>query len=199
MMRKRKFWEFWADLEESNARLGITIYGLIILCAILSIIIGYTALFPKIYYIAAYQGGTGTAYPGLPEEAISQFASNYILLITNFTPATAKEAYSTARKYMSPSLISSLRVTLDEELKKIETNRISSHFAVIGNSQVQKLKESKYIVTIRGQKNSYIGSQIIASDLVGYDVHIMKASYSEINPFGLYVDQVSFFKEDKKG
>ena len=189
-MAGKKFWEFWADTQEANAKLGITLYGLIALVVILLIFMVKMAVAPKpIYYIPGAQSA-GRAFPDyVPQECIAGFAENFVQTLANFTPANVERVYELTEKYLSPALLSKIRTELGSEVTKVKKDSLSSLFSVDTETRV-KPEGRGYIVNITGQKVIYLGKTVMKNARTTYTVTLKRVRPTEVNPYGLQIQNV---------
>lgn len=189
-MKDRKFWELWADTEEANAKLGIALYGMIALVAVLVVSMVRLAVSPKpVYYIPGAESA-GTAYPGhMPHECIAGFAENFVQTLANFTPANVERVYKLSERYLSPELLSKIRIELDSQVAKIKKDSLSSHYSIDVPSDVEETGEG-FVVAVEGQKRIYLGQTVVKDNRTRYTLHIRKVRPSGANPYGLQIQNV---------
>lgn len=197
-MKNRKFWEIWADTEEANARLGIALYGMIALVAVLVVSMARMAAAPKpVYYIPGAESA-GKAYPNyMPEECIAGFAENFVQTLANFTPANVERVYRLSERYLSPALLSQIRTEIDSQVDNIRRDSLSSHYSIDTASAVEPFGSNAYVVNVSGQKRIYLGKTVVKDNRTLYTLHIRKVRPTEANPYGLQIQSVSQAIEGK--
>jgi len=170
--------------------LGISLYAVIIFCIALLLTVFKLSTKPQaIYYIPIAQEA-GIAYPNRIDKAVvCGFASNWLLNRNNFTPATVKDTYARAMRYMAPQLLSRTKASLEDEISRIERDNISSLFSL---SKEPELVESStdYKVTLRGEKVLYMGKEKLDARNLRYIVTLGRIPPIETNPYGLVVTGV---------
>ena len=181
------FIEKWAHAEQTSAFLGITLYAVIAFCVVLLVILFKVSTKPQsIYYIPSAQE-SGIAYPNrIDKGVICGFASNWLLNRNNFTPATVKDTYQRAMRYMAPELLSRTKASLDEEMTRVTRDNISSLFSL---SKDPELVDSgtDYKVILTGEKVLYMGKEKLDSRLLRYVITLQRIPPLETNPYGLVV------------
>ncbi|MFH1697478.1 MAG: TraE/TraK family type IV conjugative transfer system protein, partial [Candidatus Omnitrophota bacterium] len=186
-VKRTGFVEKWAKAEETSAFLGITLYAVIAFCVVLLLVLFKVSTKPQaIYYIPSAQEA-GIAYPNRIDKAvICGFASNWLLNRNNFTPATAKDIYTRAMRYMAPQLLSRTKAGLDDEMLRVERDNISSLFSL---SKEPELEDSgtDYRVTLTGEKVLYMGKEKLDARVLRYTITLQRIPPIEINPYGLVI------------
>ncbi len=194
--KRTGFIEKWAQAEETSAFLGITLYAVIAFCVVLLIVLFKVSTKPQpIYYIPSAQEA-GIAYPNrLDKGVICGFASNWLLNRNNFTPATVKDIYQRAMRYMAPELLSRTKASLEEEISRVIRDNISSLFSL---SKEPELEDSKtdYKVILTGEKVLYMGKEKLDSRLLRYVITLQRIPPIEANPYGLVIAGV---KQEEAG
>jgi len=185
--RRIGFLEKWAKVEEVNTYLGLTLWGVGLICTILLFALVKVINKPQpIYYIPG-ANKAGIAYPNQIEEgSVTGFASSWLLNWANFTPATIEDVYSRAIKYMAPSLLSKTRARLDDEMKKVRMNNISSLFSLTEEPRVEE-NPNGYTVILKGEKVIYVGKESITTQRILYKVYLKKVPPTQSNPYGMVV------------
>ncbi|MDD2731036.1 MAG: TraE/TraK family type IV conjugative transfer system protein [Candidatus Portnoybacteria bacterium] len=181
------FIEKWAHAEQTSAFLGITLYALIAFCIVLLVTLFKVSTKPQaIYYIPSAQEA-GIAYPNrLDKGVICGFASNWLLNRNNFTPATVKDTYQRAMRYMAPELLSRTKASLDEEMTRVTRDNISSLFSLSKDSELAD-SGTDYKVILTGEKVLYMGKEKLDSRLLRYVITLQRIPPIETNPYGLVV------------
>ncbi len=181
------FIEKWAHAEQTSAFLGITLYAVIAFCIVLLVTLFKVSTKPQaIYYIPSAQEA-GIAYPNrIDKGVICGFASNWLLNRNNFTPATVKDTYQRAMRYMAPELLSRTKASLDEEMTRVTRDNISSLFSL---SKDPELADSgtDYKVILTGEKVLYMGKEKLDVRLLRYIITLQRIPPLETNPYGLVV------------
>ena len=194
--KRTGFVEKWAKAEETSAFLGITLYAVVAFCIVLLITVFKVSTKPQaIYYIPSAQEA-GIAYPNrIDKGVICGFASNWLLNRTNFTPATVKDTYQRAMRYMAPELLSRTKASLEEEMSRVERDNISSLFSL---SKEPGLADSgtDYKVTLTGEKVLYMGKERLDARVLRYVITLQRTPPIETNPYGLVIAGV---KQEQAG
>jgi len=181
------FIEKWAHAEQTSAFLGITLYAVIAFCIVLLITLFKVSTKPQaIYYIPSAQEA-GIAYPNrIDKGVICGFASNWLLNRNNFTPATVKDTYQRAMRYMAPELLSRTKASLEDEMSRVTRDNISSLFSL---SKDPELADSgtDYKVILTGEKALYMGKEKLDARLLRYVITLQRIPPLETNPYGLVV------------
>lgn len=185
--KKIGFIERWGGVEESNSVLRLTLYAVVGFCGVLLFLLFKVAMKPQpIYYIPGAQAA-GVAYPNHIEKgSINGFAVSWLLSRLNFTPVTAEEVYARATKYMSPGLLSKTRAELDEEIRRILQDNISSLFS-LSNDPVISETETGFKVELSGEKVLYMGKEKVDTQKLLYTIFLDKVPPTEINPYGFVI------------
>ena len=185
--KKIGFIERWGGAEENNSVLRFTVYALTAFCLVLLFLLFKMAMKPQpIYYIPGAQA-PGVAYPNHIEKgSISGFAVSWLLSRTNFTPVTVEEVYTRATKYMAPGLLSKTRGDLDEEIRRIIQDSISSLFSLMKDPEISET-EAGYKVAMAGEKVLYMGKEKIDTQRLLYTIFLDKVPPTEINPYGFVI------------
>ena len=117
--KRTGFVEKWARAEELSAFLGITLYAVIIFSIVLLVILFKVATKPQAIYYIPGANQAGISYPNrIDKSVIATFASNWLLDRNNFTPATVKDTYTRAMRYMAPELLSRTKAGLEDEVSQ---------------------------------------------------------------------------------
>ena len=181
------FVEKWARAEETSAFLGLTLYATIAFSIILLVTVFKLSTRPQaIYYIPGAQEA-GIAYPNrIDKKVIANFASNWLLNRNNFTPATVKDTYERAMRYMAPELLSRTKAGLEDEMSRVTRDSISSLFSL---KEEPELLESaaEYKVTLIGEKALYMGKERLDARVLRYTITLKKTAPIENNPYGLVI------------
>lgn len=192
--KKQTFVEKWGRAEEVNSYLGLTLYAVIGFALITLFVAFRLATKPQpIYYIPGAREA-GIAFPNRIEKgSISGFAVSWLLNRTNFTPATAEDVYQRATKYLSPALLSRTRAELDDEIKRIRRDDISSLFSLSKDAESEET-ETGYKVIVNGEKSLFMGKEKLDSQMLRYSISLERVPPTEINPYGLLITGV---RQDK--
>jgi len=185
--KRNSFVEKWAKAEETSAFLGITLYAVIAFCIALLVTLFKVSTKPQaVYYIPSAQEA-GIAYPNrIDKSVICGFASNWLLNRNNFTPATVKDTYARAMRYMAPGLLSRTKASLEDEVSRVERDNNSSLFSL---SKEPELKDSgtDYKVILTGEKALFMGKEKLDSRALRYTITLERIPPIETNPYGLVI------------
>jgi len=181
------FIEKWAHAEQTSAFLGITLYAVIAFCVVLLVtLFKVSTKAQAIYYIPSAQEA-GIAYPNrLDKGVICGFASNWLLNRNNFTPATVKDTYQRAMRYMAPELLSRTKASLEEEMSRVTRDNISSLFSLSKDPELED-SGTDYKVILTGEKVLYMGKEKLDSRVLRYVITLQRIPPLETNPYGLVV------------
>ena len=183
------FIERWASAEQSNMKLAYAVAALSIVSMILTAALIHSALKPRpIFCVPGVQTGIAVA-PASGAVTANAFAASWLLNWTNFTPATAQDVYTRARKFMSPGLLSQTHLTLEKDLQEVKKNNISSMFSLSQDPVVEADKNS-FWVTVQGQKGVYVGKEEIRIQQVVYRLRLHPVNPTELNPYGMMIDRI---------
>jgi len=181
------FIEKWAKAEQTSAFLGISLYAVIAFCIVLLIILFKVSTKPQaIYYIPSIQEA-GIAYPNrIDKTVVCGFASNWLLNRNNFTPATVKDTYQRAMRYMAPQLLSRTKASLEDEISRVTRDNISSLFSL---SKEPELEDSgtDFKVTLTGEKIIFMGKEKLDDRILRYIITLQRIPPIENNPYGLVI------------
>ena len=181
------FVEKWAGAEETSAFLGITLYGLIVFCVVLVIVLFKVSTKPQAIYYIPGAADAGIAYPNRIEKgSVLGFASGWLLDRNNFTPVTVKDTYLRAMRYMAPELLSRTKAGLEEEVTRVERDNISSLFSLKKDPEL--VEEGKdYKVALTGEKALFMGKEKLDTRTLRYTITLERIPPTETNPYGLSV------------
>lgn len=186
-IKRTGFVEKWAKAQETSAFLGITLYALVAFCLVLLIILFKLSMKPRaIYYIPSAQEA-GIAYPNrIDKSVICGFASNWLLNRNNFTPATVKATYERTMRYMSPSLLSRTKASLEDEILRVTRDNISSLFSLNKEPEIED-SGTGYKVILTGEKALFMGKEKLDARILRYTISLEKIPPIETNPYGLAI------------
>ncbi len=185
-----RYWEWRVELERSRDRLSLAVMGLGLGCVVLLGLLTWEVRRPvPIYYVT---GAIGAAWPGqVPDTLVEEFGSRVVLLIGNLNAATARRVYDVAHRYLSPAMSARLAVQAREDLAAIEQQRLGVSFTQTEVAVVGKRPDPPaWQLAIRGVRASWAGQQLLAQDSVEYQVRVIRAPATELNPYGLAVESV---------
>jgi hypothetical protein len=142
---------------------------------------------PRPVHIVPGAVAPGLSRPGVGVELVAQdYAQRYVLTVGNFTPETARATYTGVLRYLTPEAASEWRVRMEEELRRIERDKISSEFALAGDVTV-RTDGGVLVAHVPGRKKVYAGKTLIAEGRSGYDVTLVPVPPSDANPYGVRV------------
>ena len=188
--RSSLFLERWSKAEQVNAKLGVALLAVTLICLGLSGALVYAALKPRpIYYIPGALDA-GLALPqSLPQTTVANFVSSWLLNWNNFTPATAQDVYKRAQRFMSPFLLAQTQARLGKDLDAVKNNNISSLFSIT-EEPVVTVEKLGFQVRLQGHKGIYMGKEQIKVQSVTYQVKVRMVNPSENNPYGLMIEEI---------
>jgi len=185
--KRTGFVEKWARAEELSAFLGITLYAVIAFSIVLLVILFKVTTKPQAIYYIPGANQAGISYPNrIDKSVIATFASNWLLDRNNFTPATVKDTYTRAMRYMAPELLSRTKAGLEDEVSRVTRDSISSLFSL--NKEPEVLEEGKdYKIILTGEKALYMGKERLDERILRYTVILKRTPPIEANPYGLVI------------
>jgi len=125
--------------------------------------------------------------PGVGLELVAHdYAQRYVLTIGNFTADTARTMYTLSLQYLTPEAASELRVRMEDDLKRIERDKISSEFALAGDVTV-RTDGGVLVAQVPGRKKVYAGKTLITDELSVYEVTLASVPPSDANPYGVRI------------
>ena len=186
-VKRTGFVEKWARAEELSAFLGITLYAVIVFSIVLLVILFKVTTKPQAIYYIPGANQAGISYPNrIDKPVITTFASNWLLDRNNFTPATVKDTYTRAMRYMAPELLSRTKAGLEDEVSRVTRDSISSLFSL--NKEPEVLEEGKdYKIILTGEKALYMGKERLDERILRYTVILKRTPPIEANPYGLVI------------
>jgi hypothetical protein len=142
-----------------------------------------------IHYIPA-ASGAGFSYPGrVPSSSAASFASAWLMNWLNYSPGTAEEVYERSLVFMAPSFQARVKAGLDDELAKIDREKLSSVFTLKEGPRIEE-SASGFRVTFVGERGIYVGKEEMLREELRYKVDVRRAYPTEIDPYGLVVFDV---------
>jgi len=185
--KRSNFIEKWSKAEETSAFLRITLYAVTAFSLVLLMTLFKVTTKPQaIYYIPNVQEA-GIAFPNrIDKSVIRGFASSWLLNRNNFTPATVKETYERAMRYMSPVLLSRTKAGLEDEMSRVMRDNISSLFSLNKDPELQATGPD-YRVKLTGEKALFMGKEKLDARILSYTITLEKVTPVETNPYGLMI------------
>jgi hypothetical protein len=189
--KSSQFIERWANAEQLSWKLGVALLTVSLTCVVLSIALVYSSFRPQpIYYVpGVWEAGKAMPQQSLPQAAVAAFVSSWVLNWTNFTPATADDAYSRAKRFMSPSLLAQTQARLSKDMDEIKRNSMSSMFSIT-QDPVVKTDGKGFSITIQGDKGIYVGKEEIKTQRMTYRVRARMTNPTDKNPYGLMIEDI---------
>src|SRR5581483_9675297 len=152
--------DYWQNLERTNVRLWLGFWAMVAVAAIE----GWSLGRPMPVHIVPGAAAPGVSRPGIGLETAAQdYAHRYVLTVGNFTPDTARRIYTLSLQYLTPEAAAEARVRMEEELKRIERDKISSEFALAGEVAV-RTRDGVFVATVPGWKKVYGGKTLLTSE-----------------------------------
>lgn len=189
--RRSIFVDRWSNAEVVNAKLGLTLMVLTIICLSLTTALIYFVGKPKPVYYVPGVTSAGIAYVQNSSKAtVLMFATSWVLNWANFTPVTVEGVYKHAQRFMSPQLLSKTRVQLKQDLRQVKDNNISSLFSLNQDPQAQQDTEG-FNVTIFGDKGVYMGKEEVKLQKMIYHIYVRQSPATDWNPYGLIIEDIS--------
>ncbi len=126
--------DYWSNLERSNYKLWLGFWAMTSLALLEAWGLGE----PRPVHIVPGAVAPSLSRPGVGLELVAHdYAQRYVLTIGNFTADTARTMYTLSLQYLTPEAASELRVRMEDDLKRIERDKISSEFALAGDVTVR--------------------------------------------------------------
>src|SRR5215510_5363123 len=175
--------DYWSNLERSNSKLWLGFWAMTSLALLEAWRLGQ----PLPVHIIPGAVAPGLSRPGIGLELVAHdYAQRYVLTIGNFTADTARTMYTLSLQYLTPEAASEWRVRMEEELRRIERDKISSEFALAGDVTVRT--EGRVLVAqVPGRKKVYAGKTLITDERSVYEVTLVPVPPSDTNPYGVRI------------
>lgn len=184
------FVERWAATEQMNAKLAAALVTMTVVCISLAGCLVYAALRPRPIYYVPGAWDAGIAMPqSLPQAAVANFVSSWVLNWGNFTPATIREVYKRAQRVMSPALLAQTQARLDKDIEEVKRNNISSLFSITEDAKVVPDKNGIQ-VSLKGDKGIFMGKEEIKIQHMVYRIKVRTVNPTENNPYGLMIEAI---------
>ncbi len=184
------FVERWANSEDANQKLKITVLVLGIVSLFLTVAFVYAVFKPRPIYYIPNPWGAGVAMPQpTPRSTAAVFTASWVLNWTNFTPATVQDIYARAQRFMSPRLLAETQARLSKDIDEVRRNNISSLFSMTGEPSVDDSKNG-FLVTLQGDKGLYMGKEEIKVQRMLFRVQVRVVHPTESNPYGLMIENI---------
>jgi len=175
--------DYWSNLERSNFKLWLGFWAMTSLALLEAWHLGQ----PRPVHIVPGAVAPGLSRPGVGLELVAKdYAQRYALTVGNFTPDTARRAYELALPYLTPEAASEWRVRMEEELRRIEREKITSQFALSGDVTVQ-VDAGVLVTTVPGRKKVYAGKTLLTDAPSAYRILVVAVPVSDTNPYGVQI------------
>jgi hypothetical protein len=175
--------DYWSNLERSNYKLWLGFWAMTGLALLEAWSLGQ----PRPVHIVPGAVAPSLSRPGVGLELVAQdYAQRYVLTIGNFTADTARVMYTLSLQYLTPEAASELRVRMEEDLKRIERDKIASEFALAGEVTV-RVDGGVLVARVPGRKKVYAGKTLITDELSVYEVTLASVPPSDANPYGVRI------------
>lgn len=175
--------DYWSNLERSNYKLWLGFWAMTGLALLEAWSLGQ----PRPVHIVPGAVAPSLSRPGVGLELVAQdYAQRYVLTIGNFTADTARVMYTLSLQYLTPEAASELRVRMEEDLKRIERDKIASEFALAGEVTV-RVDGGVLVARVPGHKKVYAGKTLITDELSVYEVTLASVPPSDTNPYGVRI------------
>jgi len=186
--KERKFWEILA--ESQHDKLVLSWFSLVqtVLVIVLAGFLIIVATRPKPVVVVPGAATAGVYNSGeMPESIMVQFARNFVVDLTNYTPASAEKGYLSAARFMSPELLSRFEPLAREQIKQVVTNRVSQFFTV---DSYRVEGKDPLVVRFLGERITYVGRTETERKPYQYRVTLRYVERTQQNPYGLVVSSV---------
>jgi TraE protein/VirB8 protein len=186
--KERKFWEILA--ESQHDKLVLSWFSLVqtVLVVVLGGFLIIMATRPKPVVVVPGAAVAGVYSSGeMPESIMVQFARNFVVDLTNYTPASAEKGYLSAARFMSPELLSRFEPVAREQIKQVVTNRVSQFFTVDSYKVESK---DPLVVRFLGERITYVGRTETERKPYQYRLSLRYVERTQQNPYGLVVSSI---------
>lgn len=196
-MAERKYWELLADSEHQRLVFVWASLVLTVLALGLGVIVVRLALKPREVVVVPGAAAAGL-YPagGMPRSVIVDFARNFVVDLSNFTPASAEKSFLSAARYMAPALLGRFEPAARVELKSLVDNRVSELFTI---SYYSIEGGGPFRVTFVGERTTYVGRTETDRKPYEFKVTLERVESTNENPYGLLVTGVTHGEYRKGG
>jgi TraE protein/VirB8 protein len=186
--KERKFWEILAESQHDKLVLSWVSFVQTVLVAVLGGFLIIVATRPKPVVVVPGAAIAGVYNAGeMPESIMVQFARNFVVDLTNYTPASAEKGYVSAARFMSPELLSRFEPLAREQIKQVVTNRVSQFFTV---DSYRVEGKDPLVVRFLGERITYVGRTETERKPYQYRLTLRYVERTQQNPYGLVVSSV---------
>jgi len=184
------YFERYAGAEHNAMTMGFAVYGLSAACAVLAVGLIIVVIRPKAIHYVPAAPQAGFSYPGrVPSSSALSFACAWLMNWLNYSPGTAEDVYERSLVFMAPSFQARIKAGLDDELAKIDRDKLSSVFTLKGDPRVEE-SGSGFRITFVGERGIYVGKEEMLREELCYKVDVRRAYPTETDPYGLVVFDV---------
>jgi hypothetical protein len=186
--KERKFWEILAESQHDKLVLSwLSLVQTVLVIALGGFLI-IMATRPKPVVVVPGAAVAGVYSAGeMPESVMVQFARNFVVDLTNYTPASAEKGYLSATRFMSPELLSRFEPIAREQIKQVVTNRVSQFFTVDSYKVESK---DPLVVRFLGERITYVGRTETERKPYQYRLSLRYVERTQQNPYGLVVSSI---------
>jgi TraE protein/VirB8 protein len=186
--KERKFWEILAESQHDKLVLSwLSLVQTVLVIALGGFLI-IMATRPKPVVVVPGAAVAGVYSAGeMPESVMVQFARNFVVDLTNYTPASAEKGYLSATRFMSPELLSRFEPIAREQIKQVVTNRVSQFFTVDSYKVESK---DPLVVRFLGERIMYVGRTETERKPYQYRLSLRYVERTQQNPYGLVVSSI---------
>jgi TraE protein/VirB8 protein len=186
--KERKFWEILAESQHDKLVLSwLSLVQTVLVIALGGFLI-IMATRPKPVVVVPGAAVAGVYSAGeMPESVMVQFARNFVVDLTNYTPASAEKGYLSATRFMSPELLSRFEPIAREQIKQVVTNRVSQFFTV---DSYRVEGKDPLVIRFLGERITYVGRTETDRKAYQYRVTLRYVERTQQNPYGLVVSSV---------
>ena len=184
------YFERYARAEYHARAMGFAVYGLSAACLVLAAGLILVAVRPKAIHYLPAAPTAGFSYPGhIPSSSAVSFSSAWLMNWLNYSPGTAEEVYERSLVFMAPSFQARIKAGLDDELAKIERDKLASVFTLKEEPRADETA-SGFRVTFVGERGIYVGKEEMSREDVRFILDVRRAYPTETDPYGLVVFDV---------
>ena len=191
-----KFMERWSSAEENCQRLLQALWVLLAALVIACMVMVFLSSQQKPVYVLSSTGAVGWANPVKENTDIAaMFAQGWLLGWLNYTPATVETVVNYHRQLMSAGMLARTRAKVQDDIDASKNNNVSVVFMMDGQPNIVKTDKG-YTLRISGYKSVYVASEMMSSQNIVYQVEVVKAPTTPVNPIGLMIDDI---REENNG
>ena len=188
--RSSLYFERYAGVEQQAVILRLAVFVLGAVCSLLALGLIVVVTRPKAIHYVPAASTAGFSYPDrVPASSAVSFACAWLMNWLNYSPGTVEEVYERSLVFMAPSFLARVKAGLDEELQKIERDKLSSVFTLKEDPGSEE-GVAGFRVTFIGERGIYVGKEEMSREKLRFTVDVRRAYPTDTNPYGLVVFDV---------